>query len=326
MRQMRGSSFGVLLVAAVAMGACGNSGDATPAATATGAVSAPPAKSAAPATSATAAPSVDPKAEAAAEAEAEKAGKDLHGHHRHHHHGGIAMFIHMAIDSLGLPAEKKAQVEKIQEKLHAAMAPSREAGRAVLTLLADGVAAGKLDTAKIDAAVAKQEAASAGVHAATIEALNELHAALSPAERSALVEKVKAHVEVWKKVNHDEEYGSKDKTAHLAVLTTELSLTPEQVEKISAALKKDAPPKPDAAALDAHVKAFETAFMAEKFDAKDAHHRQRRQHLHLEDRDVAAGALLQDRPAAAHSGAAHQARGAAQGAPQGKARRQVRAS
>jgi Spy/CpxP family protein refolding chaperone len=270
MRQMRGKSFGVVLVAAVAMSACGKGEEATPVATATatGAVSAPPAKSAPPPATASAEAKPNPAAEAAAAAEAEKAGKSLHRHHRTHHHGGVAMFIHMAIDSLGVPPEKKAQLEKIQANLHKAMAPSREAGRAVLTLIEEGVAAGKLDTAKIDAAVAKQEAASAKVHEATVEALNELHAALSPAERAALVDKVKAHVEVWKKVNHDEEHGSKEKGSHLAVLTEELSLTPEQVEKISAALKKDAPPKADTAALDAHIKAFETAFVADKFDAK----------------------------------------------------------
>jgi Spy/CpxP family protein refolding chaperone len=148
------------------------------------------------------------------------------------------------------------------------MAPSRDAGRAVLTLLADGVAAGKIDTGKLDAAIAKQDAASAGVHAATIEALNKLHAALSPAERAALVDKVKAHAEVWKKVSLEEEHGSKDKASHLGELTKELSLTPEEVEKISAALKKDAPPKADTAAVDAHLKAFETAFVADTFDAK----------------------------------------------------------
>lgn len=177
------------------------------------------------------------------------------------------MFISMAIDTLGLPAEKKAKVEKIQSELHAKMAPSREAGRNTLTLLADGVAAGTFDNAKLDAAMAKQTAASAGVHAAILEALNQLHEALSPAERLALIEKVKAHAEVWKKTQ-EEEHGSKEKESHLGRLTEELGLTPPEVEKISAALKKDAPPKPDTAALDAHLKAFETAFVAEKFDAK----------------------------------------------------------
>ena len=98
------------------------------------------------------------------------------------------MFIHMAIDTLGVAPEKKAQLEKIQAALHAKMAPSREAGRNVLTLLADGVAAGKIDQAKVDAALAKQDAAAAAIHAATADALNQLHEALSPAEQQELAE------------------------------------------------------------------------------------------------------------------------------------------
>jgi len=268
MRQMRGVSSGLVLVVAFAAAACGKGDETATTATATATMSAAPMKSAAPVATASAAPTANPAAEAAAAAEQDKAGKSLQNHHRHHHHGGVAMFIHMAIDTLGVAPEKKAQLEKIQAALLAAMTPSRDAGRAVLTVLADGVAAGKIDAGKLDAAVAKQEAASAAVHAATIDALNQLHEALSPVERAALVDKVAAHAAVWKKVNHDEEPGTKDKAGHLAALTEQLALTPDQVEKISAALKKDAPAKIDTAALDAHVKAFEAAFVADKFDAK----------------------------------------------------------
>lgn len=178
------------------------------------------------------------------------------------------MFIHMAIDTLGVAPEKKAALEKIQADLHAKMAPSRDAGRNVLQVLADGAAAGKLDDAKLDAALKKQEAESAKVQDATADALNQLHAALSPEERAALVDKVKAHVEVWKKAVHDDEPGGKEKEGHLAKLGKDLNLTADQIDKISAALKKDAPAKPDPAKLDAHIKAFETAFVADKFDAK----------------------------------------------------------
>ncbi len=263
---MRVANWGLMLAVAVAVAACEQEAAPPPAATATATAAVTAATATATATASAAA--VDPAAAAAAAAEAESAATNLRRHHRHHHHGGVTMFIHMAVDSLGLPAEKKAQVEKIQADLHAKMAPSREAGRAVLSLLADGVAAGTIDSGKVDAALAKQATASAAVHAATADALNQLHEVLSPAERAALVDKVKAHVEVWKKVSRDEETGSKEKHTRLAKLTEDLGLTPDQAEKISAALKKDVPPKPDPAALDAHIKAFETAFVADTFDAK----------------------------------------------------------
>jgi Spy/CpxP family protein refolding chaperone len=212
--------------------------------------------------------SADPMAAVQMAADEEQAADELRTHHRHHHHGGVAMFIHMAIDTLGAAPEKKAQLDKIQADLFTAMGPARDANRAVLSTLADGVAAGTIDKAKVDAAVAKQQAASAGVHAATIDALNALHTLLSPEERAALIDKVKAHAAVWKKVNADEDPGSKDKGTHLAKLTEMLSLTPDQVDKISTALKLNAPPKPDSSALDAHLTALETAFNAPTFDAK----------------------------------------------------------
>ena len=193
----------------------------------------------------------------------------LRDFHRHHH-GGLTTFISMAVDTLGLDEEKRASVEKIQNDLRAKTAPARDAENDLLAAIADGVAAGKLDTAKINAAVEKQAAASTSIHDATADALTQLHDALTPAERAALVDKVKAHWEVWHKVNVDEKAGNKDKGGHLARLTKLLALTPDQVDKISAALATDAPvtPKTDPKAEDGHVQSFATAFLADKFDAK----------------------------------------------------------
>jgi Spy/CpxP family protein refolding chaperone len=262
---MRGGKW--LCVLVVAYAAACDKDNATSTTTST---SASPSGSGAPSAmvSASASASADPAAAAQNAADEEQAADELRTHHRHHHHGGVAMFIHMAIDTLGAPPEKKAQLDKIQSDLFAAMAPARDAHRALLTTLADGVAAGNVDKTKVDAAVAKVQTASAGVHAATIDALNALYKALSPEERSALMDKVKAHAAVWKKVNTDEDPASKEKGSHLAKLTETLSLTPDQADKISAALKQGAPPKPDSAALDTHLAALETAFTSPTFDAK----------------------------------------------------------
>jgi Spy/CpxP family protein refolding chaperone len=194
----------------------------------------------------------------------------LRDYHRHHH-GGLTTFISMAVDTLGLDEAKRASVEKIQSDLRAKTAPARDAENDLLGAIADGVAAGKLDTAKINAAVEKHAAASTGMHEATADALTQLHDALTPAERAALVDKVKAHWEVWHKVNVDEKAANKDdKGGHLAQLTKLLALTPDQVDKISAALATDAPvtPKTDPKAEDGHVQSFAAAFLADKFDAK----------------------------------------------------------
>ena len=201
-------------------------------------------------------------------AEDESVNEELRAYHRHHHHGGVTMFISMAIDTLGLDPAKKAQVEKIQNDLHAKMAPARDAEHVLLSTIADGVATGKIDTAKVDAAVAKTGTASAGIHPATVDTLTQLHDALTPVERAALVDKVKAHWEVWHKVNAEEKAGSTEKGTHLAKLTELLALTPDQVDRISKALSVDPPvtPQSDPKAVDAYVQAFATAFTADKFD------------------------------------------------------------
>jgi Spy/CpxP family protein refolding chaperone len=195
--------------------------------------------------------------------------ESLRDYHRHHH-GGLSSFISMAIDTLGLDEMKKATIAKIQTELRAKMAPAHDAEHDLLSTLADGVAAGKIDTAKVDAAVEKVATASAGDHAATSDALTQLHDALSPAERAALVDKVNAHWQVWRKVNVDEKSASTDKGARLGKLTALLTLTPDEVSKITTALATDAPatPKNDPKAEDAHIQAFDTAFVADKFDPK----------------------------------------------------------
>ncbi len=100
------------------------------------------------------------------------------------------MFIHMAVDTLGVAPEKKTQLEKIQSDMFTAMAPARDANRAVIQALADGVAAGKIDTAKSGRRSREgNRGIRAEVHQATITALNALHQALSPEERMALMDK-----------------------------------------------------------------------------------------------------------------------------------------
>ncbi|MGO9708066.1 MAG: periplasmic heavy metal sensor [Polyangiaceae bacterium] len=260
-RWMSASVPGLLLVAGMGLTACDKgSNGAAPVASAT--ATPPP-----PTPTAPAAPAAASSADVAAD---EAINEDLRDYHRHHHHGGVTMFISMAIDTLGLDAAKKAQVEKIQNELHTKMAPARDAEHDLLSTIADGVGAGKIDNAAVDAAIAKVATASATIHTATADALTQLHDALSPAERAALVDKVKAHWDVWHKVNVDEKASAHDKGTHLAKLTELLALTPDQVDKIGKALSADVPVKPDAdpKMVDAHIQAFATAFVADKFDPK----------------------------------------------------------
>jgi len=201
----------------------------------------------------------------------DRADLELMDHHRHHYAGGVTMFVAMSLDTLGADDAKRPQVEKLQGDLYAEMAPAREAGKDLLLTLADGIAAGAVDKTKVDALLATLATAADAEHQASLETLNKLHAILSPPERAALVDKVEAHWEVWRQVNHGEQPGERERGGRLARLTEELSLTPDQVSSISTAYHAALPglhAEFDPKQGEAHVHKFSTTFAAKSFDAK----------------------------------------------------------
>jgi Spy/CpxP family protein refolding chaperone len=250
MKQLSGI-FATLLLGTGAMLGCGGS-----AATRAPAASAPGA-------SAESVAGASAESVAGASAEEEDATAGLVEHHRHHHHGGVTLLIAMSLDTLGLSPEQKPAVERIRSDLHARMEPARAAEQNLLGTLADGLAAGAVDPAKVDAAVARLTSAAAGVHDASTDALNQLHAVLTPPQRAALVDKVEAHWSVWQRANTDE-------NDHLTELTADLALTPDQVDKIRASQAEamKAVPRFDAQEVAAHIRSFADAFRAPAFDAK----------------------------------------------------------
>jgi Spy/CpxP family protein refolding chaperone len=227
------------------------------------------ANSAGAAASASAAPAEAPPQTEKAEEE-DEAANDLMEHHRHHHRGGVTRFIAMSLDTLGIAPDQRAAVEKIHAELRTSLTPARDADAKLLKVLADGVAAGSIDKAKAAAAVSRVEATSGAAQGASLDALNKLHAVLTPEQRTALVEKVRAHWEVWQQANvASADAGEGAKHPHLEALSHELGLTPEQVDKIKTALAAEKGGKHfDRDKVEAHVKAFETAFASDKFDAK----------------------------------------------------------
>lgn len=210
-----------------------------------------------------AATNAPPASVAGASAEEEDATAGLLEHHRHHHHGGVTLLIAMSLDTLGLSPEQKPAVEKIRSDLHARMEPARAAEQNLVSTLADGLAGGTMDPAKVDAAVAQLTSAAAMIHDASTDALNQLHAVLTAPQRAALVDKLEAHWSVWQKANTDE-------NDRLTELTADLDLTPDQVEKIRASQAEamKAVPRFDSQEVGAHIHAFGDAFRAPTFDAK----------------------------------------------------------
>jgi Spy/CpxP family protein refolding chaperone len=177
----------------------------------------------------------------------------------------------MAVEPIGIAQDRQAAVDKIKKEFHVKMKPIREANSAVLQLLGDGIAAGTIDKAKVDAAVAKAGVAAAAVPTATAEVLNQLHEALPAEARAALVDKIDAQWSVWKDTNGgDQAVDDAKPKGHLTHFAKEFALTSDQVDKVKANLdaSKDTKKPFDPAATEAYVKAFDTAFVEEKFDAK----------------------------------------------------------
>jgi Spy/CpxP family protein refolding chaperone len=207
----------------------------------------------------------------AATPEDEEVSAGLSEHHRHHHHGGVTLLIALSIDTLGISPEQRAAVEKIKDDLHARMEPARATEQLLHSLLADGIAAGAVDHAKVDAALAQVIAAAGAVHDATTDALNQLHAALTPLQRATLGDKVEAHWEVWQRANAEEQKdstGQPRKDGQLARLAGEIGLTQNQLDRIHASLAGVIAPRFDSQEISAHVRAFGDAFRADTFDAK----------------------------------------------------------
>ncbi len=235
--------------------------------------------SAAPAPSASAAPSAAPSASAAASptdggvdpdaaAHDEVVNNELQAHHQHHH-GGFAGFVLAAVETLGIAPDQQTAVDGFRKEYRTKAKPLREANAAVMHLVADGIAAGNVDRAKIEPAIAKAATAATAAQAAAQELLNHLHGVLRPEQRAAFVDKVDAHWAAWREANeHAAEGGKPDR--HLRRLAKDLSLTKDEVDKAHAAMDADKEAKKpfDAAASEAYIKAFDTAFAGDTFDAK----------------------------------------------------------
>jgi Spy/CpxP family protein refolding chaperone len=215
-------------------------------------------------------PSTSPSG--ATSAEDENAGEALTNYDRHHHHGGVTLLIAMSLDVVGITPDQKTTIEQIRTDLHKALEPSRVAEQAVLAALADGIAAGTIDTAKVDATIAQLSSAAAGVHDASAAALNQLHGILTAEQRLAFADKVQAHWDVWQDANALETPAEQAKADadRVATLAADLGLAADQVEKIRASVASTAGATPplDAQEIDAHIHRFADAFRAEAFDAR----------------------------------------------------------
>jgi hypothetical protein len=185
---------------------------------------------------------------------------DILEHHRFHHQGGLLTLIAMSLDALGLPEEQQLRVERIQTDLLGKLQPAIAAERNLVSLLASGLGASRLDTDGLHAALRQVANTTTAARQAAIADLNRLHSVLAPAERSALIDRLEAHWALWQEANAGDE-------AQLTIIGHELRLTPEQLARARASMAAN----PGALLADGRVVAqlreLAAAFRADAFDA-----------------------------------------------------------
>lgn len=201
----------------------------------------------------------------------EQAASELRDHHRHHNRGGVMQFVAMSLDTLGPDDAKRPQVEALQRDLHGCMAPTSAIHGRLHQAMAEGVAAGAIDAVKVGAVIAELEQAEGTIQECGAETLNRLHALLSPVERAELAEKVQAHWAVWREVNPDATSPGRGPGGRLPALTAELSLSQDQVTRITAALELSAGGRGgrfDRTRAEHGLNGFAEAFARDAFDAR----------------------------------------------------------
>jgi Spy/CpxP family protein refolding chaperone len=147
-----------------------------------------------------------------------------------------------------------------------------EAGQAFAGVLADGVAAGAIDRTKADAAIEKIVEAAHAMHEESLDALNQLHAALNKEQREKLLTLMHGRFEHWKASHgRDEHPDHAEHPGPLAAMQKDLGLSQDQVEKIRASFKTEMTQHPqdhEHKEAQDHMKAFAEAWKSDSFDAK----------------------------------------------------------
>jgi Spy/CpxP family protein refolding chaperone len=142
-------------------------------------------------------------------------------------HGQRAGLLGQALKLDSLTPEQRTAVGQLVEQRRAARVPVREADARVLTALAQGVEQASVDPQALAPALNAEDHAAAAQTAVERDALNRLHALLTPAQRSQLVDRIEAE--------HSRKDAGGDREPRGA-WGGKLGLTPEQKTQIAASL------------------------------------------------------------------------------------------
>jgi Spy/CpxP family protein refolding chaperone len=181
------------------------------------------------------------------------------------------MFFKAALDT-DLSDDAKAGLDKLEEPVRGDTVPRHEMAAVHADLVAS-IKAGKVDTAKIQADEAAVTKAFAEHEADEATALGQLHDALSPPQRKAVTDAVRAAEAVHDRPPPSADAGAPDFVARrLERMKSQLVLDEDQQKQVGAVLARDVPsPGAMQAHYEAGKKQFEAllaAFEKDTFDPK----------------------------------------------------------
>src|SRR5690606_27104373 len=144
----------------------------------------------------------------------------------HRHRGAVQVVIETTLEKAGPSEAQRAQIDAIRERIeadHEARAALREELRAAAS---DIVRAGTAESQQFDAALDRATEAVEKRAAIGIAAVQEIHAMLTPAQRSAVAEGLRERI--------DARWGKRQRKHHdgLKKLTAELMLEADQAEAL----------------------------------------------------------------------------------------------
>jgi hypothetical protein len=155
--------------------------------------------------------------------------------------GAARGLLGKSLEKLDLRPDQKAAVEKIRASLRAQAEPVRAARQGFVIALADEVAAGNVDEAGLAGPIAGLSRAAEGFEPALRSSLASLHAALDPAQRSALVAEIGAHRGRFHGGPGHRGWHRRGLHRRLERLARQLALTADQLATIRARVEAQGP-------------------------------------------------------------------------------------
>jgi Spy/CpxP family protein refolding chaperone len=150
--------------------------------------------------------------------------------HQEHEHARRAGLLGEALKLASLNADQRAAIQQLIDQRQAATAPVRAADAQVLTALAQEVEQASIDRQALAPALSAEETAATAQSTFEQGALNRLHALLTPAQRSEVVDRLEAAHGKGDREKHEGHAGGNK------VWGGKLGLTPDQKSQIAANL------------------------------------------------------------------------------------------